>query len=120
MPLAAGFRRKLDAEETALGCRDRQIGDLIGPRAEQKIDDVPFVRLQPIQSVGRDRTDVDSINLDASTGRGDERGVGGDDGPHKRRTDSAEHLRLRAFDDTDEGYWKLLNTTAEFSMLNYA
>src|SRR5262249_16638392 len=34
------------------------------PRAEQEIDDVPFVRLEPVQLNGRNRTSVEPVNVD--------------------------------------------------------
>src|SRR6056297_3110951 len=44
---------------------DWRLGDLIGSRAEQKVDDVAFVRLQPVQPVRRNRADVQALNFHA-------------------------------------------------------
>ena len=37
--------------------------DLIGPRSEEEIDDIPFMRLQPIQSICWNRAEIDSVDF---------------------------------------------------------
>ena len=51
---------------------------LIGPRAEEEINDVPFVRLQPVESVGWDWADIQAINVCRVRKLIDERHVIGD------------------------------------------
>ena len=46
-------------------CGDRQIGDLVGQRTEQEVDQVTCVGLQPVQSIRRNRADVDAIDVGA-------------------------------------------------------
>jgi AbrB family looped-hinge helix DNA binding protein len=40
--------------------------DKIRPGAEQEIDDVPFVRLQPVERRGGNRADVQAVDVVAS------------------------------------------------------
>ena len=43
--------------------REPLVWNLIGPSAEEKIDDVAFVRLEPVEFGGRDRADVQAVDV---------------------------------------------------------
>ena len=72
--------------------RQLLLRQLVGPGAEQEVDDVAFVRLQPVELDGGDRADVEPVDVD---------GVGqlrlpllvlGDRRADQRRADLREHL----------------------------
>ena len=66
-------------------------------RAEQEVDEVAFVRLQPVQADRRDRPDVQAVDVRGveSAGAGAS-GVVGDRRADQRRPDRLQHLVLRA------------------------
>src|SRR5713101_5983981 len=71
-------------------------------RAEQKFDDVAFVRLEPVELDGRNRTEIQSIDVNRVDQRATELGPARDRAAHECRPDLLEHLRFRAVHDRDE------------------
>ena len=59
--------------------------------------------LQPVQLRGRHRAKIQAVDVHGVDKRLAERGVVGDRAADERRADGAEHLRLGALDDGDEG-----------------
>src|SRR5713101_602996 len=79
-----------------------QLRGLERPGTEQELDEVAFVRLQPVQLRGRHRPEVEPIDVHGVDETAAKRGVAGDGAAHQRRADRVQHLRLRALDDRDE------------------
>src|SRR5579864_4799032 len=71
-------------------------------RPEQELDDVAFVRLEPVELNGRDRTEIQSIDVNRIHQRAPEFGPARDRTTDQRWPDLLEHLRLRAVHDRDE------------------
>ena len=73
------------------------------PGTKEKFDDIAFVRLQPIELDGRDRADVQAVDL----GRIDQLAlpllISGDRAADQGGPDLLKHLLLRAADDANEG-----------------
>src|SRR5687768_11225101 len=70
---------------------------------EQEVDDASFVRLQPVEARGRNRADVQPVDVRGVDAPLDELLVVGDRCAHQRRADLLKHLILRALDDRGEG-----------------
>src|SRR5215475_9434123 len=70
---------------------------------EEKFDNVPFVRLQPIELDRRDGPRVRTIDVCRVYESALKTLVARDGGPHKSRSDPVQHLVLRAADHAHEG-----------------
>src|SRR5688500_15420465 len=81
---------------------------LEGPRPEQELDDVAFVRLHPVQAGRRHRPEVEAIDVDGVEQLAPQARRARQRRTHERRTDRFHHLRLGALDDGDEGEHEFL------------
>ncbi|MCP4940989.1 MAG: hypothetical protein GY924_03285 [Planctomycetaceae bacterium] len=64
--------------------RNWHVSDLVSPRSVEKIDQIPFVGLQPIKTVCWDRTDVDSIDINGRSSSMNELGILSQNGADER------------------------------------
>ncbi len=59
---------------------------------EQEVYDIAFMGLQPVQSTGRNRANVEAIDMTSINEFRDPLFIVGDGSPDERRSDLAEHL----------------------------
>src|SRR5688572_17184083 len=76
---------------------------LEGPGAEEEIDDVPFVRLQPVELDGGDGTDVQPIDVDCFEELAFPCLVARNRAAHQRLTNLLDHLGLRRSEERRVG-----------------
>src|SRR6202790_1315557 len=91
-----------DFQLSALSFQRLQRRRLERARAEQELDDVAFVRLEPVELDGRNRTEIQSIDVNRVHQCAAELGPARDRAAHERRADPFEHLRFGAVHDRDE------------------
>lgn len=89
---------------------DWHVRDLVGPRTKEEVDDVAFMRLQPIQTICRNWTNVQAVNLHRRSCGLDQRLVLRQQSPNQGGTDSTQQLVLRALHNADEGEHVLLGS----------
>src|SRR3954470_8788598 len=75
------------------------LGRLERARAEQKVDDVAFVRLEPVELNRRNRTEIQPVDVHGIHEAPPKVRVIGDRAADKRRADRVDHPILRALDD---------------------
>lgn len=75
---------------------------LKGAFAEEKVDDVAFMWLQPVEGQRFDFADVEPINIRGIKQLSLEAFIVSDRRADQRRADATDHFRLRAFDDGRE------------------
>ena len=70
---------------------------LVGSRTEQKVDEIAFVRLQPVESACRDGTDVQSVDVSCVGQLVNPNFIARERGSNEGRADRLDHLFLRTF-----------------------
>ena len=79
------------------------LGGLKCPGPEQEVDDVAFVRLQPVQLNRRHRTKIEPIDVHGIDQLAAESLIAGDGAADERWPDRRNHLFLRTLDHGREG-----------------
>ena len=77
---------------SAAAAGPKLLGNLVGPRAKEKIDEIPFVRLQPIQSICGNRSDIQSIDIGAIARGFDQVAITRNDRADQGGADPIKHL----------------------------
>src|SRR5258708_3543331 len=74
----------------------RPLRRLEGTSAKEKLYDVAFMRLQPIQTRGRHRSEIQAVNVNGVEKLPPEGGFVGNRGANQRGTDAGDHLLFGA------------------------